>query len=93
MQNNRWRKRGLSLVPVRFGLEWGWGTPYTVHVNIYAADGTVAICHGGIEVGQGINTKVSHSSGVTPVLLIVSGPQTLFHQEGRKEGKVELCIR
>ena len=58
-QANRWRKRGLNMVPVRFGMEWGWGVPYTVHVNIYAADGTVAICHGGVEVGQGINTKVS----------------------------------
>ena len=58
-QANRWRKRGLNLVPVRFGMEWGWGTPYTVHVSIYAADGSVSVCHGGVEVGQGINTKVS----------------------------------
>ena len=50
------------MVPVRFWMEWGWAVPYTVHINIYAADGTVAICHGGVEVGQGINTKVCGSA-------------------------------
>ncbi|CAI8020059.1 Xanthine dehydrogenase/oxidase [Geodia barretti] len=64
-EENRWRKRGLSVVPVRFWMEWGWAVPYTVHINIYAADGTVAICHGGVEVGQGINTKVAQVAAKT----------------------------
>ena len=54
---NRWRKRGISVVPLKFGLGWS-GAPYTVLVSIYATDGTVAVTHGGVEVGQGINTKV-----------------------------------
>ena len=49
--------------PVRFGLPWNAGTPYTVFVSIYFVDGTVAIAHGGVEIGQGINTKVRAGVG------------------------------
>lgn len=57
-QANRWRKRGLGVVPLKFSIEWD-GIQYTVFVSIYSEDGTVAIAHAGIEIGQGINTKVS----------------------------------
>lgn len=58
---NRWRKRGLSMVPLRYGVTW---VPFnaTVLVSVYAGDGTVSIVHGGVEIGQGINTKVSPGS-------------------------------
>ncbi|XP_025087515.1 xanthine dehydrogenase-like [Pomacea canaliculata] len=55
---NRWKKRGLSLVPTRFGLVWRSGY-FNVFVAIYHSDGTIVIEHGGIEVGQGINQKVA----------------------------------
>ncbi|KAL5509791.1 hypothetical protein EMCRGX_G005217 [Ephydatia muelleri] len=63
-QVNRWRKRGISVVPLKFGLGWS-GAPYTVLVSIYATDGTVAVTHGGVEVGQGINTKVAQVAAKT----------------------------
>jgi len=47
-------------VPLKFGLAWENIGFYTVMISIYAADGTVAVTHGGIEIGQGINTKVGY---------------------------------
>ena len=65
MQANRWRKRGMAMVPIRYGVDWTYKNPYTVMVNIYAEDGTVAVFHGGVEIGQGINTKVGKSNPST----------------------------
>ena len=45
------------MVPLKYGVGYG-GTMFTAMVSIFHTDGTVAIAHGGIEVGQGINTKV-----------------------------------
>ena len=45
-------------MPLKWGVVWNGGGPHTVMISIYAVDGTVAITHGGIEIGQGINTKV-----------------------------------
>ena len=66
LEINRWRKRGISVVPLKFGLGWS-GAPYTVLVSIYATDGTVAVTHGGVEVGQGINTKVCYLIGTNVI--------------------------
>ena len=54
---NRWRKRGLSLIPSKYGISWATYAT-TVLVSVYSGDGTVSIVHGGVEIGQGINTKV-----------------------------------
>lgn len=37
----------------------GYSATYQAFVCIYQMDGTVAISHGAIEMGQGINTKVA----------------------------------
>ena len=56
-QDNRWKKKALSVVPVKWGVDWIYEN-YTVLVNIHGGDGSVLIHHGGVEMGQGINTKV-----------------------------------
>ena len=45
------------MVPLKYGVYYE-GAMFTALVSIFHADGTVAIAHGGIEIGQGINTKV-----------------------------------
>ena len=44
------------MVPIKFQLDLS-GVYYNVFVSIYAEDGTVALSHGGVEIGQGVNTK------------------------------------
>ncbi|XP_062514370.1 uncharacterized protein LOC134189984 isoform X2 [Corticium candelabrum] len=56
-KDNRWKKRALAIVPLRYGISWH--NHYTVMVVIYANDGTVAVTHGGVEIGQGSNTKIA----------------------------------
>ncbi|KAL7291951.1 hypothetical protein TKK_0014241 [Trichogramma kaykai] len=56
-QNNRWKKKGISMVPMKYPL-WIFGQYHSL-VSIYARDGTVSITHAGIEMGQGIHTKVA----------------------------------
>ena len=55
-QDNRWKKKAMSVVPMKFSLVYTFGN-FSVTVNVLG-DGTVSVNHGGIEVGQGINTKV-----------------------------------
>lgn len=56
--NNIWRKRGISIEPVKYGIGY---SSYNAgcQIGIFKADGTVTVCHNGIELGQGINTKVA----------------------------------
>jgi xanthine dehydrogenase/oxidase len=48
-------------VPLKYALVYEGN--FSALVSIYAVDGTVAVTHGGIECGQGINTKVRSTTG------------------------------
>lgn len=54
---NRWRKRAIKILPIAIDIYY-IGNLNSI-VNIYHGDGSVVIIHGGIEMGQGLNTKVA----------------------------------
>ncbi|KAM9493284.1 aldehyde oxidase 6 [Clarias gariepinus] len=56
---HRWRKRGLAIVPIKYGVGFAEGflNQAAALVHIYK-DGSVLISHGGTEMGQGLHTKV-----------------------------------
>jgi xanthine dehydrogenase large subunit len=53
-------KRGIGVVPVKFGISFN-----ATHLNQAAAliqvytDGSVSVSHGGVDMGQGLNTKIA----------------------------------
>ncbi|KAG6464941.1 hypothetical protein O3G_MSEX014825 [Manduca sexta] len=52
---NRWKKRGIGITMMKWT---SLGFPYfDVTVSVFHEDGSVAIIHGGIDMGQGVNTK------------------------------------
>lgn len=56
---SRWLKRGLAMVPTRFGISFTakFMNQGASLVHVYT-DGTVLVTHGGTEMGQGLHTKV-----------------------------------
>uniref|UniRef100_A0A8B9LI30 Aldehyde oxidase 6 n=1 Tax=Astyanax mexicanus TaxID=7994 RepID=A0A8B9LI30_ASTMX len=58
-QQNRWKKRGISMIPIKYGIGFAEGflNQAAALVHIYK-DGSVLVSHGGTEMGQGIHTKL-----------------------------------
>ncbi|XP_041353249.1 xanthine dehydrogenase/oxidase-like isoform X2 [Gigantopelta aegis] len=60
-RNSRWVKRGLGLIPILYGIAFGYTTNFFNQggalVHIYL-DGSVLVTHGGIEMGQGLHIKM-----------------------------------
>ncbi len=57
---NRWTKRGISMVPVKYGVSYTYltGNQGGALVTVCESDGSVVVATGGVEMGQGLATKV-----------------------------------
>lgn len=54
---NRWRKRAIKMLPMAFEIYY-FGN-FNSLISIFHGDGSIVIHHGGIAMGQGLNTKVA----------------------------------
>lgn len=56
---HKYKKRGLAMAPLKFGIAFTFGTlnQSGCLIHIYK-DGTILLSHGGVEMGQGLHTKM-----------------------------------
>ncbi|MBA4192022.1 MAG: xanthine dehydrogenase [Planctomycetaceae bacterium] len=61
-KNNRWRKRGISMTSLKYGIGFKQLAALNTSsalVQISKDDGSVTVVHGGVEMGQGLHTKIA----------------------------------
>lgn len=74
-------KRGIALTPVKFGISFTatWYNQAGALVHVYT-DGTVALNHGGTEMGQGLHQKVAQvvaqAFGIGPAQIKITATTT-----------------
>lgn len=81
-KSNRWRKRGLSIIPVKYGSGYNLVQleQAAAIVAVNQGDGSVLVHQGGVEMGQGLLTQIeqitSYVLNVPMELIFVDGPKT-----------------
>ena len=77
---NRWKKRGIAMSPLRYGFGHGHVAGSNVTINVHAGDGSVEVFHTGHEMGQGLTTKlaltISMKLSIPMDLIYVHGTNT-----------------
>jgi len=78
---NKYRKRGIAMTPVKFGISFttAFLNQAGALVNIYK-DGTIQVNHGGTEMGQGLHAKMlgvaATEMGISPEFIKISATNT-----------------
>mmetsp|Transcript_19525 Transcript_19525/g.25945 ORF Transcript_19525/g.25945 Transcript_19525/m.25945 type:complete len:382 (+) Transcript_19525:72-1217(+) len=75
---HRWRKRGIGITASKYGLGGNWFKEIA-RVSVFAFDGSVEINHSGVEMGQGIDTKVAQVASMAlcvPLSHILTGEKS-----------------
>ncbi|XP_037042487.1 xanthine dehydrogenase/oxidase-like isoform X1 [Bradysia coprophila] len=79
-KKNRWNKRGIAISIMKYPLLYFDTT--TAYVFVYHDDGTVGVIHSGVEIGQGLNTKVTqvaaHTLGIPHTFVKVGSTDTII---------------
>jgi xanthine dehydrogenase/oxidase len=79
---NKWRKRGLGMIPVKYGSGYNllMLEQACAVISINQGDGSIFIHQGGVEMGQGLITQVqqvaSYVLNVPLEMIFVDGPRT-----------------
>eukprot|EP01046_Picozoa_sp_COSAG06_P065093 COSAG06_NODE_15836_length_1041_cov_1.082803_1_plen_166_part_00 len=90
-QSNRWTKRGLALLPTMYGVNFPVNMLNQVCalVMVYT-DGTVLVSHGGVEMGQGLNTKMAQVRNTSVLVHFYTNKRRFATTgSGRTEGKLK----
>lgn len=86
---NRWTKRGIAFVPSRFNVNNSFEN-LGVLLSVFS-DGTIQVCTGGIDMGQGLHTKTAQAVAMklglpdTSLIDVVSA-STLVNPNGPTTG-------
>lgn len=76
-----WKKQGVAMVPTKFGISFTtkFMNQAGALVQVYT-DGTVLVTHGGVEMGQGLHTKIAQiaasSFGISTSAVFISETST-----------------
>ncbi|NLS21279.1 molybdopterin-dependent oxidoreductase [Rhizobium sp. P40RR-XXII] len=75
---NKWRKRGIALIPVKYGSGYNFEQlkQSSAIVVVNQADGSVVVHQGGVDMGQGLLTQIRQVAAY-----VLNIPQTLVHVE------------
>lgn len=77
-RTHRWRKRGIHLQPLKFGFGYNLVSleQAAAVVGVYSGDGSVIIHQGGVDMGQGLTTKLAQIAAY-----VLNLPMEMIHIE------------